>query len=232
MEDRPPLTEAEVFRVLRRLQPITDGRRLVLIGGQAVAFWSAYFQLQPGENQELFTSEDVDFAGSTDTVTEAAHLLDGHAHLPHRFDPSPSSGLVTWTDTQGVPREIDFLAAPVGLDFEDLFDTAIRVEFPDPEGKSGPAALWVLHPERCLESRVKNWMLLRQRGRIARNQLVRSITCAHRFSAEILTEEAVEKPVRIRAVLRLNERLFDRCFRDQEFLGLYRETGMIPSKRS
>jgi hypothetical protein len=39
-----------VLRVLRELRDLTEQRRIILIGGQAVAFWSRYFEERRGQS--------------------------------------------------------------------------------------------------------------------------------------------------------------------------------------
>jgi hypothetical protein len=40
--EKPPLTYGEVRRVLHLLDPLLAERRIILVGGQAVAFWARY----------------------------------------------------------------------------------------------------------------------------------------------------------------------------------------------
>ncbi len=44
MSVKPPLADAEVLRVLKVLEPLADDRAIVLVGGQAVAFWTRFLQ--------------------------------------------------------------------------------------------------------------------------------------------------------------------------------------------
>lgn len=109
MATKPPLQERGSPN-LRLLQPAVENQRIVLVGGQAVAFWQRY--LQPYSNLDVLlqpmTSKDVDFEGSARAVGQAAVLLDGQARYP---DPdhvaTPNTGIVRYTDTDGVQREID-----------------------------------------------------------------------------------------------------------------------------
>jgi hypothetical protein len=47
--EEPPLRHEEVRRILRLADPLTEERRIVLIGGQAVAFWMRF--LAPGSSE-------------------------------------------------------------------------------------------------------------------------------------------------------------------------------------
>lgn len=42
MGAKPPLTQAEVLRILQALEPLAEDRSIVLIGGQAVMFWTMF----------------------------------------------------------------------------------------------------------------------------------------------------------------------------------------------
>lgn len=141
---------------------------------------------------------------------------------------TPSTGQVLFRDSDGIEREVDFLTAPLGLDADDVRSTAIKVEVSDPDGPGEPAALWVLHPERSLESRVKNWVILGERGEIAQNQLLRSISCAREFSRFVLESDQLDAKERVRTVLNLNERIFRKCFSDRDFRSIYRKFQIDP----
>jgi hypothetical protein len=51
-----------------------------------------------------------------------------------------------------VPREIDFIDAPLGLGAR---DTVVLLSL-DAEDGQPRVELWIMHPERCMESRVIN----------------------------------------------------------------------------
>jgi hypothetical protein len=73
--------------------------------------------------------------------------------------------------------------------------------------------IWVMHPERCMESRVHNSALTSKQTELAWRQLRASILCARAFSELLLDERGAAG---VRDVLNLNERIFrfaqtDRC---------------------
>ncbi len=115
MADKPPLPHEEVQRILRQLEPLIAERRVVLVGGQAVSFWVRL--LQPRSEQlalaEPLTSKDIDFEGGAQAVRRAADLLEGRMKLPTMDDNTPNTGLVLFTDADGIEREIDFIDAPL-----------------------------------------------------------------------------------------------------------------------
>ena len=105
--------------------------------------------------------------------------------------------------------------SPYGLDGRDVRDSAVRLSVSNPSGPDLP--VWVMHPERCMESRIYNVVDLRQAGRIAMDQLRRSVVCAKEFSRFLLNDEGVAEAERVRAVLRLNERIYRKCLKDRAF---------------
>lgn len=84
MAEKPPLTYEEIRRILHRLEPLLAERRIIRVGGQAVAFWTRYLESQSGRLEsesgrptaaDSLTSKDIDFEGSARSVTHAATLL-------------------------------------------------------------------------------------------------------------------------------------------------------------
>lgn len=99
MREKPPLQPEEVRRILRELAPLSEDRRIVLVGGQAVAFWAAFFKLKPrSAEQEVFTSKDIDFEGAARTARKAGELLNGEVRIPTIDDHTPNTGIVLIDD--------------------------------------------------------------------------------------------------------------------------------------
>lgn len=216
MPAKPPLRHEEVQRVLRLLQPLSDERRIVLVGGQAIAFWMRFLQDSFPELAQPLTSKDIDFEGSTQAVRRAAELLAGQMRLPTMDDHTPNTGVVLFTDADGVRREIDFIEAPLGLSARDVRETAVQLLVPGEDG-APDVPIWVMHPERCMESRIVNAVVLGKTAPLAMRQLHASIVCAHSWSRFILDERNLPLDQRVRAVLKLNERIFRKCVGDKRF---------------
>jgi hypothetical protein len=216
--DKPPLPYDEVQRVLRRLEPLMTERRVILVGGQAVSVWMRMLQpLSPELSEtEPVTSKDIDFAGGVQAVRRAGELLGGRVKIATMDDHTPNTGLVMFVDSSGVEREIDFIDAPLGLDHRDVRDTAVQLMVTDENGDA-TTPLWVMHPERCMESRVINAIDLRKTQPLALRQLRISVTCARLWSQVILDNEDIAEDERIRVLLRLNERVFKKCIHDKRF---------------
>lgn len=229
MADKPPLPHEEVQRILRQLEPLIAERRVVLVGGQAVSFWMRL--LQPRSEQlalaEPLTSKDIDFEGGAQAVRRAADLLEGRMKLPTMDDNTPNTGLVLFTDADGIEREIDFIDAPLGLNHRDVRDTAVQLMLPDENGEPSMPML-VMHPERCMESRIVNAIELRKTQPLALRQLKVSVICARLWSQVILDSEDLPEDERVRAVLRINERIFRKCVDDRRFRAVVLDLGVNP----
>jgi hypothetical protein len=227
---KPPLRHEEVQRVLRQLGPLTDDRSIVLIGGQAVAFWMRFLSAQSEEldGMDPLTSKDIDFEGSSRAVKRAADLLAGRMKLAGLDDHTPHAGLVMFEDSEGVGRVIDFIDAPLGLSARDVRDTAVQLEVPDSSGRGQNVRIWLMHPERSMESRVINTIELGKTGALALRQLSVSVVCARLWSRYLLDADDVPMDQRVRAVLRINERIFRKCLKDKRFRDVVIDHGVNP----
>lgn len=72
----PPLTPAEARVVLRTLGDLTE--KIVLIGGQALAFWAEHYAGSFSVIEPV-NSSDIDFAGLRESVNLCAARLGGTA---------------------------------------------------------------------------------------------------------------------------------------------------------
>lgn len=131
-------------------------------------------------------------------------------------DHTPNTGIVIFTDSAGVEREIDFIDAPLGLNHRDVRDTAVPLMLADENGEL-TIPLLVMHPERCMESRVINAVALNKTQPLALRQMNVSVICARLWSRYLLDNDELPEKERVRAVLNLNERIFRKCFRDKRF---------------
>jgi len=212
---------------MRALAPLADHRAIVLIGGQAVAFWARLLGVTETQPELLpLLSKDIDFEGDVHAAEEAAALLGGSARLAGLDDIGPTVALVRFIDADGINRVIDFLVSPLGLAERDVRNTAVRALITDASGAEVP--LLLMHPERCMESRIYNVTILGKDGEHQMRQLRASIACAREWSRRLLEDESVPEAERVRAVLRLNERIFNKCIRDARFRELYERHGVDP----
>jgi hypothetical protein len=103
------------------LAPVTADPSVVLVGGQAIAYWAGILGLvRDAATDDLLASKDIDFEGGAEAASAAAELLQGRARFPSFDHHTPVTGVVFFDDSDGIERRIDFLAAPLGLDAGDV----------------------------------------------------------------------------------------------------------------
>ncbi|MGH3263377.1 MAG: hypothetical protein ACRDNS_15445 [Trebonia sp.] len=228
MAATPPLSIAEVERILRALAPIAQDRSAVLVGGQAVAFWARFLGILDARPALApLLSKDIDFEGTGEAARRAADLLGGSVRIPSFDNHTPNTGVVVFVDGEGIDRKIDFLQAPLGLRSEDVLATAVAMVIEEIAG-IGTVPLLVMHPERCMESCVYNVQILGRVDDVAIRKLSASILAARAWSRLLLGDESIPERQRVRAVLGLNERIFRKCHGDFRFRVLFAERGVDP----
>jgi hypothetical protein len=135
---------------------LTRSGSSVLIGGQAVAFWIRYFNI---ESRLPGLTGDVDYLGTKAEAKRASSQL----KLRHRLniatldDATPNTAVLS-VDMEGYPDPvlIDYLASIIGIESKDIEKTAILVEF---QGKP----LRVLHPLLLLQAKIWNLYRLEEK---------------------------------------------------------------------
>lgn len=217
-DQKPPLSPAETRNVLRKLGDLTN--QIVLIGGQSLAFWAERYANRIGVTEPV-NSFDIDFAsGELESVNTCARLLHGTPRFPEPFSPTPNFGVVTFFDSAGIEREIDFVD-PFGLDYAEVHEMAIGVEVPE---ESGVTSFLVMHPVHCLESRTHNVSgLPGYQTKLGFAQLRASVLCAREYLRDRLDEG--DAPA-VRAVLDLNERIYRFAWGNMHALAVFRDHGI------
>lgn len=213
----PPLDLPALYDLLARLQPVASNRRLILVGGQALALWSAQLAAyDEGVDAELATSIDIDFQATPADARSAAQQLGVKILVPSIDDITPNSGVASFVDVAGYSRQLDFIDTPYGLDADDVRDTAFEVAVRR-EG-ADDATFWVMNPQRCLRSRVANLSLPGKSGPLAIGQLRVAVAITRAFGRWLLH---VGQPPR--SVYRLNERVFELAYYDRRALRAWAE---------
>jgi hypothetical protein len=87
------------------------------------------------------------------------------------------------------------------------------------DGRTIP--LWVMHPERCLRSRVANTKLPGKNTVLSWRQLRVAIKLVSAFSRFLLDSD--ESP---RLVMKLNERVFELAYHNRDAMQIYLEEGI------
>lgn len=136
----------------------TRSENTVLIGGQAVAFWIQYFNIQA---QLPALTDDIDYLGTKAEARRASARL--RLKVPHKlmiatFDDNTPNSAVLAVDMEGYPDPvlIDYLASIIGVNSKAIEKSAVVVEF---EGEP----LRVLHPMQLLQAKIWNLYQLEQK---------------------------------------------------------------------
>lgn len=208
----PPLRIDETERIIARLEQVVCNRRVVLVGGQAVAIWASKLESRIADALvDAVASRDINLLGNSSDLRQSAELLDAHVRVAKWEDRTPLTGVAIFLDSEGHERRLDVMASVYGMNAEDIRQTAIEAELVIDEDHQ--VNVWIMHPERCMESRVHNSVLANKQTELAWRQLRVSILCARAFSQLLLDERG---DAAVRDVLKLNERIFhfaqeDRC---------------------
>ncbi|MCC6209710.1 MAG: hypothetical protein IT513_01580 [Burkholderiales bacterium] len=123
----------------------------MLVGGQALAFWVAWFGVNVRDAPRAYISGDADFLGSREHVARFAAAIDGKAVYPDRRGMTALAGAVEKkSGTAGAG--IDVLHRLVGLDAEGVQRRAVEVTHP----VDATVRFRVMDPVDCLASRLEN----------------------------------------------------------------------------
>lgn len=171
------LTAAEVERILQ-----VCGPHALLVGGQALAAWAVYYDIQPIGDLSRAVTTDADFIGTR----EIAQRLQRTLGTPWRLrqgtldDVGPQIAKVYATLQEGI-KQVDFLSAIVGLETEAIRRRASQLTFAD------GTVVRLLHPLDVLESRLQNLHLLAsKRNRVGIAQARLAVQVVRAFIEEFL----------------------------------------------
>jgi hypothetical protein len=143
------ITREEVDRILS-----VCGCRTLLVGGQALAFWAAHYEVQPVGVLSASVTSDVDFIGTSQVAEELRKALNWNIWLPTMDDATEQTAKVTTLIPGGGVKQVDFLRAIVGLETDGIQARAVEATLP-----SG-VVIRILHPLDVLESRLRNLQTL------------------------------------------------------------------------
>jgi len=141
------LSEAEVDEILR-----ASGRIAIVVGGQALAIWAKFYQLEIPAMLAAGVTRDADFIGNADTallVQGALGNKDWKFHQVRSGTLSPVAARLTLESARGT-KEIDFLNSILGVHIDDLRSRAVPVALSD------GYVVTVLHPLDVFASRLHN----------------------------------------------------------------------------
>lgn len=141
------LTAQEIERILRICGP-----HALLVGGQALATWAVYYDIQPVGALSRIVTMDADFIGTRDIAKQLQRQL-GHPWKVREGTLDDAGGQVAkvyaTVPEEGI-KQVDFLSGIVGLNTRVVRARASQLMLAD------GIVVHVLHPLDVLESRLRN----------------------------------------------------------------------------
>jgi hypothetical protein len=176
------LSAAEVQEILAQC-----GSSALLVGGQALALWAIYFDVEPvGVLSEKITS-DADFIGNAELAEKLGRTLKWDLWRPNFDDATPQTAKLTRAVKGGV-QQIDFLSGIIGLESQAIQTRAVEITL-----RSG-ISLRVLHPLDVLESRLQNLLSLpEKRDETGVAQANLAIAIAGRFLEQLFETDTGQR---------------------------------------
>ncbi len=176
------------------------GTQMILVGGQALAFWAAYYSVPA---PPIAITKDVDFVGTRADVERLAYGLGGKATFRRRRDLTLLAGQIAKDLPGGDYINIDVLSRVYGnVSTENLTKRALVAE--SPAGR-----FRVMHPLDVLQSRLENvYGLVEKQDEHGIAQLQLAIAMVQAFLRDITSQEAErqdteKRPVSLRHLRRI-----------------------------
>ena len=139
-----PVSPEQLAAILSKVTP-----GAVLVGGQALAFWVAHYDIARPPRLVGAISDDADFLGTRADVEAIARGVGGRSVYPPRRAMTALIGQVEIPVAAGEYVNVDVLHRLVGLDGDQVRDHAAEVEL-------NGVVFQVMHPMDVLQSRVAN----------------------------------------------------------------------------
>lgn len=146
-----PLDEAAVDLLLSNM-----GTDLVLVGGQALAFWMSRFEIEPDEGVAI--SNDGDALGEVNRARELADAIHARVEMPHKMSRTSIVAQLRLPAPDGKERNIDvlhMLYTVEGLKKSTIFTERVIRNSVEVEWRDG-VRIRVMDPFDVLESRAQN----------------------------------------------------------------------------
>jgi hypothetical protein len=173
--------------------------RLILVGGQAAAFWIARYDIA---EPYRVTTKDIDVFSSESSAVAVDCAKDLGGEIQAFNKPRSPDVARVLLSLRGAELQIDFLRSLHGIATSDVIDSKLAV----PDERMHGKLLYVMHPALALASRLINTFELD--GRLTEENLTRlqfSVRALHAYLMEELS--AGEEEVRV-DVLPSIERVF------------------------
>lgn len=93
-DELPPLKIDETERIIARLEQVVRDRRVVLVGGQAVAIWASKLEHRIADTLvEAVASRDIDLLGNSSDLRQSGELLGARVRVAKWEDRTPLTGV-------------------------------------------------------------------------------------------------------------------------------------------
>ncbi len=209
-------SQRDVLRIVAAGSTAFEERRMALVGGQALLFWTHRYRFAPELitlGEEPLASRDIDFTAGQDVARAIALAIGGRVQLStDPFDPSPTNAIVTYRDADGDLHKIDFIKVPHGLkeNMKSFMEQCITVTMDEHK-------LRVMTPFQVLKSRLANLATLpTHQGTHSQAQCKASIYCMREFTRELANTDprsALKLLKKLKAYL-LHDKSPNRVWRD------------------
>ena len=168
------------------------GTEMILVGGQALAFWAAYYSVPA---PSIAVTKDIDFIGTRVDVDRLARGLGAKATFRRRRDLTLLTGQIEKDLPGGGYINIDVLSRVYGdISTESLTQRAIVAE--SPAGK-----FRVMHPLDVFQGRLENvYGLVEKQDEHGIAQLQLAIAMVREFLRDITSQEAERQDIGVRPV--------------------------------
>jgi hypothetical protein len=176
------------------------GTEMILVGGQALAFWAAYYHTSA---PTIAITKDVDLLGTKSDVERLAHGLDARIVFPHKRDMPMLVGQVLKDLPGGNYVNIDVMFRVYG----DITTEAIATRSVLAESAAGHFR--VMHPLDVLQGRLENVHgLSAKQDEHGVAQLRLAIDMVQKFVSDIASQESTvadkgSRPVALRHLARI-----------------------------
>lgn len=216
------LTAEEIDRILRICGP-----HALLVGGQALATWAVYYDIQPVGELSKSVTMDADFIGTRDIARALQRRLGQPWHVREgTLDDAGGQVAKVYATLPGEGiKQIDFLSGIVGLDTQRIRERASQLILTD------DVVVHILHPLDVLESRLRNLAVLASKQNpigIAQARL--AVNVARAFVESHMTAGGNPRIVR-QAVKRLEKLALDRQLCQVAFTYSIDVLAAIPASR-
>jgi hypothetical protein len=175
--------DREAFMPLAMVRRVFESASpdLVLVGGQALAFWAGYYDVPEPDGLGPAISRDVDFftadAANSAPLRAFARAIGGRSIIQEMEAVTALVGSAVATAGDGCTYNVDLVHQVVGLDRAEIDEHAIEVPLADSD-----ARFRVLHPVHVLQSRNANLhKLVSKQNEIGCKQFALAIAVARAY---------------------------------------------------